>query len=65
MGIANLFVPKKTFEHYQLLITTEAYLMVHGRVQRSEGNMPTVYVTHLEALTGAEAYSAPSSHDFH
>jgi error-prone DNA polymerase len=64
-GIANLFVPKKTFEHYQLLITTEAYLLVHGRLQRTEGGLPTVYVTHLEALPGAEEYAAPESYDFH
>ena len=64
-GIANLFVPKKTFEHYKLLITTEAYLLVHGRLQRTEGGLPTVYVTHLEALSGAEEYAAPESYDFH
>ena len=64
-GIANLFVPKKTFEHYQLLVTTAAYLLAHGRLQRSEGDQPTIYVTHLEMLPGAEDYSAPESHDFH
>ena len=64
-GIANLFVPKKTFERYKPLITTEAYLLVQGRLQRGEGDQPTVYVTHLEALPGAEAYSAPASYDFH
>jgi len=64
-GIANLFVPKKTFEHYKPLITTEAYLLVHGRVQRGEGDQPTIYVTHLEALAGARGELAPDSHDFH
>jgi error-prone DNA polymerase len=63
-GIANLFVPKKTFEHYQLLITTEAYLLIHGRLQRSEGDQPTVYVTHLETLPGTSGELAPDSHDF-
>jgi error-prone DNA polymerase len=63
-GIANLFIPKKTFEHYQALITTEAYLLVHGRLQRGEGGQPTVYVTHLEALAGASGGLAPASHDF-
>lgn len=64
-GIANLFVPKKTFEHFQLLISTEAYLLVHGRVQHSEGDQATVYVTAIEALPGAEDCPAPASHDFH
>ena len=63
-GIANLFVPKKTFETYRILISTEAYLLVFGKLQRSEGDQPTVYVTHLEALPGAETTPAPESHDF-
>ncbi len=64
-GIANLFVPKKTFEQYRPIITTEAYLMVHGRVQRGEGGQATVYVTRLEALAGKDGQPAPASHDFH
>jgi error-prone DNA polymerase len=64
MGIANLFVPKKTFEHYKLLITTGDYLLVHGRVQRTEGDQPTIYVTRLEALPGTRGKLAPESHDF-
>jgi hypothetical protein len=34
-------------------------------LQRTEGGLPTVYVTHLEALPGAEEYAAPESYDFH
>ncbi len=64
MGIANLFVPKQTFEHHKLLITTEDYLLVHGRVQRGEGDQPTIYVTQLEALPGTRGELAPESHDF-
>ena len=64
-GIANLFVPKNTFEAYQALVSTEPYLLVSGRLQRSEGDQPTVYVTHLEPLPGAELTPAPESHDFH
>jgi error-prone DNA polymerase len=64
-GIANLFVPKQTFEQHHPLITTEAYLLVHGRLQRSEGGRPTVYVTHLEALPDTSGEPAPDSHDFH
>jgi error-prone DNA polymerase len=63
-GIANLFVPKKTFETYRILISTEAYLLVCGKLQRSEGDQPTVYVTHLETLPGTDTTPAPESHDF-
>ncbi len=64
-GIANLFVPKDTFEHHRLLITGEAFLLVHGRLQRSEGDQPTVFVTGLKALTDAAGEVAPHSRDFH
>jgi error-prone DNA polymerase len=64
-GIANLFVPKKTFEHYKVLICTESHLLVDGRLQRAEGDQPTVYVTGLQALEGTRGAAAPDSHDFH
>ena len=51
-GIANLFVPQKTFQKLRLVITSEAFLLAHGRLQRGEGDQPTVYVTHIEALPG-------------
>lgn len=64
-GIANLFVPKDTFEHFRLLISSEAFLLAHGRLQRSEGDQPTVFVTTLQALAGTVGQAAPDSHDFH
>jgi error-prone DNA polymerase len=64
-GIANLFVPKATFEHFRLLISTESFLRAEGRLQRSEGDQPTVFVTQLQPLAGTAGQAAPASHDFH
>ncbi|MCP5543059.1 MAG: error-prone DNA polymerase [Akkermansiaceae bacterium] len=64
-GIANLFVPRDTFQRLRLLITSEPFLLAHGRLQRSEGDQPTVYVTELEPLPGSSATHAAASHDFH
>ncbi len=64
-GIANLFVPKTTFLHYRHVISTEPFLLATGRLQRSEGDQPTVYVTGIESLTGSLPDQAAVSHDFH
>lgn len=63
-GIANLFIPRKTFHEYRLVIVSENFLQVTGRLQITEGRKPTVYVTHLEPLGGASTLTV-SSHDFH
>lgn len=63
-GIANLFVPKKTFYEYKMVIVSEAFIKVQGRLQITEDHKPTIYVTHLEALTDAERVKS-KSHDFH
>ena len=63
-GIANLFIPRKTFHEYKLIITSESFLLVQGRLQITEGRQPTVYVTRLQPLeTSGEI--ATVSHDFH
>ena len=64
-GIANLFVPKATFQRLSLVITSEAFLLAHGRLQRSADDQATVYVTHVEPLPGIAAGHAAQSHDFH
>lgn len=64
-GIANLFVPEKTFHHFRQLIVTEPFLLVVGRLQRSQGDKPTVYVTHVSVLSGIDSTHASASHDFH
>ena len=63
-GIANLFVPRKTFQQYKLTITSESFLLVQGRLQITEGRQPTVYVTLVKALAVAPGLAA-TSHDFH
>ncbi len=64
-GIANLFVPRATFHKFRLVITTEAFLLARGRLQRSEGDQPTVYTTDLQPLPGIDSALSAASHDFH
>lgn len=64
-GIANLFVPKKTYQLLKQVITCEPFLRVEGRLQRTEGDQPTVYVISIEPLEGAGKEHAADSHDFH
>jgi len=64
-GIANLFVPRDTFHQYKLTITTEPFLLCHGRLQISEGNQPTVYITEIEPLPESDHTTPAPSHDFH
>ncbi|GAA5120305.1 error-prone DNA polymerase [Luteolibacter yonseiensis] len=64
-GIANLFVKKETFHAFRLVITSESFLSVAGRLQRSEGDQPTVYVTGISPLEGMDRGHAAESHDFH
>jgi error-prone DNA polymerase len=63
-GIANLFVPRDTFHQYRLVITTEQFLLCHGRMQVGEGNTCTLYTTAVEPLPFPAALDT-SSHDFH
>ena len=63
-GIANLFVPRDTFHQYRLVITTEPFLLCHGRMQVGEGNTHTLYTTAVEPLP-FPAELDTSSHDFH
>ncbi len=64
-GIANLFVPVKTYTKLKQVITCEPFLYAEGRLQRTEGDQPTVYVTHLRPLNGAGKEHATPSHDWH
>ena|GEM_PF-164953 len=63
-GIANLFVPRDTFQKYRLTITTERFLLCHGRLQISEGGQPTLYTTSIAPLPFPTDLST-NSHDFH
>jgi error-prone DNA polymerase len=64
-GIANLFVKRETFEANRRLISSESFLTASGYVQISEGDQPTVFVTHLAPLSGLDPSHASESHDFH
>ncbi|MGC4017068.1 MAG: error-prone DNA polymerase [Luteolibacter sp.] len=64
-GIANLFVPKSTYDLFRLVIVTEGYLLAEGRVQRRGDSLPTVYVTAIRSLPGFDPTHGTSSHDFH
>jgi error-prone DNA polymerase len=64
-GIANIFVPKKTFEHHRLTITTEPFLCIEGSVQIGEGGVASVYTHNLSPLTNLPSSLDVSSHDFH
>ncbi len=64
-GIANLFVKKQTFEQLRMVIVTEDFLLADGILQRSEGDQPTVFVTHIEPLPHTDSEHGVRSHDFH
>jgi error-prone DNA polymerase len=64
-GIANLFIKRELFEINRLLISSEPFLLFNGRLQISDGNQPTVFVTHIEPLPGIDHSLASESHDFH
>ncbi|TAE86371.1 MAG: DNA polymerase III subunit alpha [Verrucomicrobia bacterium] len=64
-GIANLFVPKKTFQRLRRVIVSESFLMAEGRLQISEGGQRTVHVSELGPLPGCEPGHVARSHDFH
>ena len=64
-GIANLFVPVKTYKVFKQVITCEPFLFVEGRLQRTEGDQPTVYVTSVRPLGNVGKEHAADSHDFH
>ena len=64
-GIANLFVKKETFHRLRMVITAEPFLLAHGRLQRSEGDQPTIYVTDVLPLPRMDRGQASASHDFH
>ena len=63
-GIANLFVPRDTFHQFRLIITTEPFLLCHGRMQVGEGGTRTLYTTAVDPLP-FPANLDTSSHDFH
>ncbi|MFD2303759.1 error-prone DNA polymerase [Roseibacillus ishigakijimensis] len=63
-GIANIFVPRRTFEHHRLTLTTEPFLLFEGAVQIGEGGVASVYTHDLRPLTLPQTLEV-KSHDFH
>ena len=64
-GHANAVVYAEVFERYRLVITTEPFLLVHGKVQRDGEGTVHLMAEHLEALPAGDALPAGASHDFH
>lgn len=64
-GISNLFVRKDLFHQLQMVISSEPFLLVEGRLQLTEGDQPTVYTTHIVPLAQIDPSHAAGSHDFH
>ncbi len=62
-GIANGVVYPALFERHRLTFVQEAYLCLHGRIQRTEGTTHLI-VSKAEPLRFADAPTA-ASHDFH
>jgi error-prone DNA polymerase len=63
-GIANAFVPSKTFERYRLVITQERFLRIDGRLQHVD-DVISVYALRVEPLPYEAAVLQTTSHDFH
>ncbi|MGC6427176.1 MAG: DNA polymerase III subunit alpha [Akkermansiaceae bacterium] len=63
-GIINLFVPRKIFHQYRIVIVNEPFLFVTGHLQITEGNKPTIYVNQIAPLNNTKRIKV-SSHDFH
>ena len=62
-GISNAFVPSKTFEANRLVITQENFLIIEGKLQKSQGVI-SVLARKFEALPSA-LHDRNLSHDFH
>ena len=62
-GISNAFVPSKTFEANRLIITQENFLIIEGKLQKSQGVI-SVLARKFEALPSA-LHDRNLSHDFH
>jgi error-prone DNA polymerase len=62
-GVANAIVDPSLFERFRLLITEEAFLLIEGEVQNSEGVV--LIKTHEIKPLPHEQLLGSESHDFH
>ncbi len=64
-GLANAIVHAGVFEQYRLVITTEPFLLITGKVQRDGEGATHLMAGHLEPLPIGDGLPAAASHDFH
>jgi error-prone DNA polymerase len=62
-GVSNAIVDPELFEHFRLVITEEAFLLIEGEVQNSD-NVILIKAREIKPLTHAELVGS-ESHDFH
>src|SRR5438128_3437706 len=62
-GVSNASVDPDLFEHFRLVITEEAFLLIEGEVQNSD-NVILIIAREIKPLTHAELVGS-ESHDFH
>ena len=62
-GISNAIVTPALFEKCRLLISQEAFLLIEGQVQATDGTI-LIKATHIEGLPHQQMAHA-GSHDFH
>jgi error-prone DNA polymerase len=64
-GLANAIVYSDVFEKYRLVITTEPFLLITGRVQRDGEGATHLMAARIEPLAIGDCLPAAASHDFH
>ena len=72
-GVSNAIVEPELFERFRLVITEEAFLLIEGQVQNSDGVVlikardiqPLVHLPAVEAMQAGEGLVGSESHDFH
>lgn len=64
-GLANAIVYGPVFERFRLVITTEPFLVISGRVQRDGEGTTHLMAAKIEALRTTSDLPAAASHDFH
>jgi error-prone DNA polymerase len=72
-GVSNAIVDPDLFERFRLVITEEAFLLIEGQVQNSDGVVlikardikPLVHLPAMQAMQAGETLVGSESHDFH
>jgi error-prone DNA polymerase len=72
-GVSNAIVEPDLFEHFRLVITEEAFLLIEGEVQNSDNVVlikareirPLLHLPAMLAMQAGEQLVGSESHDFH